>query len=168
MASISSHTASTVDRAANTINRKNRVPHQRPPFMWLNMLRQTANGQAHDEVGKHTARNAEEHCRHAAGKDAAEHDAHEQDLPRLPPAEQHHGDERDDVGKAELHTRDRHDGRDLRLGDEDRQRDGGEHGQNGQPLRPLHGVPSICTVRWCGTQAIGMAEDVIFPCLTHR
>ena len=81
-------------------------------------LRQAADGQAHDEIGEHAARNAEEHRRHAAGEHAAEHDAHEQDLPRLPPAEQGHGDERDDVGKAELHTRDRHDGRDLRLGDD--------------------------------------------------
>ena len=71
-------------------------------------------------------------------------------------------------GEAELHAGDRHDGRDLRLGNEDRQRDGGKHGQNGQTLRSLHGVPSICTVKRCGTQAIGMAEDVIFPCLTHR
>ena len=81
-------------------------------------LRQAADGQAHDEIGEHAARDAEEHRRHAAGEHAAEHDAHEQDLPRLPPAEQGHGDERDDVGKAELHTRDRHDGRDLRLGDD--------------------------------------------------
>ena len=31
-----SHTASTVDMAANTMNRKNSVPHQRPPAMLLN------------------------------------------------------------------------------------------------------------------------------------
>ena len=43
MAGISSHTASTVDKAANTINRKNRVPHQRPPFMWLNTVAMVSN-----------------------------------------------------------------------------------------------------------------------------
>ena len=35
----------------------------------------------HDKMGGHAARDAEEHRRHAAGKNAAEHNAHEQDLP---------------------------------------------------------------------------------------
>ncbi len=38
-----SHTASTVDSAANTINRKNSDPHQRPPAMWLNTVAIVSN-----------------------------------------------------------------------------------------------------------------------------
>ena len=34
-------------------------------------LRKVADGQAHDKIGKHAARDAEEHRRHAAGKNAA-------------------------------------------------------------------------------------------------
>ena len=33
-----SKTASTVENAANAMNTKNRLPHRRPPAMWLKML----------------------------------------------------------------------------------------------------------------------------------
>ena len=38
IASMFSNTASTVDIAANIINRKNSVPHRRPPSIWLNTV----------------------------------------------------------------------------------------------------------------------------------
>ena len=43
MARIFSHTASTVDRAAKTMNRKNSEPHQRPPAMWLKTVAMVSN-----------------------------------------------------------------------------------------------------------------------------
>ena len=41
-----SNTANTVDMEANTMNRKNSVPHRRPLFMWLNTVAMVSNSRA--------------------------------------------------------------------------------------------------------------------------
>ena len=43
MARMFSQTARTVDMAAKTMNRKNSVPHQRPPAMWLKTVAMVSN-----------------------------------------------------------------------------------------------------------------------------
>ena len=80
------------------------------------LLREDAYEQAHDEVGRRSAGRGEQQARKAAGEGAAQYEPHDEDRPGLLPAQDGHGDERDDVCKSELHARHGDDGRDLRFG----------------------------------------------------